>query len=101
MSIEFFVNNYSLEDNKTVKAVIKDNQLSLYIVMNIHLELIANGYRPEMDLDITNVFTSNTKFTDKEYNDEIDIKILSYNKDSINFIINGDEINCFGDVLVK
>ena len=101
MSIEFFVNNYSLEDNKTVKAVIKDNQLSLYIVMNIHLELIANGYRPEMDLDITNVFTFNTKFTDKEYNDEIDIKILSYNKDSINFIINGDEINCFGDVLVK
>lgn len=101
MSIDFFVNNYSLDENKTVKAIIKDNKLSLYIVMNIHLELIANGYRPEMDLDITNVFSFNTNNINKEYTDNIDIKVLSYDKDFINFIINGYEVKCFGEVLVK
>ena len=98
MSIKFFYNSYNLDENKVVKIEIKNNKLNMYLIMNAHLELIANGYRPEMDLDISNVFIFNT------YNDDIildnisNVYVINCNDNGITFNVDGNIIKCYGDI---
>ena len=61
MTLDFFVNNYDINDFKIKKADIKDNKLYLDINYDIYLELIANGYRPEMDMNVDKTFIFNVK----------------------------------------
>ena len=92
MSIKFFYNSYNLDENKVVKIEIKNNKLNMYLIMNAHLELIANGYRPEMDLDISNVFIFNT------YNDDIildnisNVYVINCNDNEITFNVDYSEV---------
>lgn len=48
MTVEFFMKNLYSEDMEIEEAYIKDYTLVVRAVLSSHLELIANGYRPEL-----------------------------------------------------
>ena len=52
MTLDFFYNNYNFDDIDINKIYIKDNKLYIFGIYNVYLELIANGYRPEMNMDL-------------------------------------------------
>ncbi len=76
MTLDFFINSYDFDNFKIEKAILKDGILKIYVVINAHLDLIANGYRPELDVD---------------YNTIIEIKV---DKDS-DEISDIDSFNCY------
>lgn len=51
MTLDFFYENYDLEDLEVKSAFVKNNRLVLDVIVVAKLELIANGYRPEMDVE--------------------------------------------------
>lgn len=57
MTIDFFLNHYSFNDFVINKVVLKNHTLKLYVTINAHLDLIANGYRPELDVDYDTIFS--------------------------------------------
>ena len=57
MTIDFFLNHYSFNDFVINKVVLKNHTLKLYVTINVHLDLIANGYRPELDVDYDTIFS--------------------------------------------
>lgn len=56
MTLEFFYNNFNLNEIAISKAYVKENKLYLALNMSAHLDLIANGYRPALDMDIIKTF---------------------------------------------
>ena len=95
MNLKFFYDNYELEDMQVNNIYIKDNKLYLNIILNAHLELIANGYRPEMNVDYNNTFIFNINHSNKKYKNLLDIKYdnkLIFNVDNEILSIDKDEI---------
>lgn len=56
MTTSFFYQNYNNNDINIIDFKIIDNNLYLKLEFNTYIELIANGYRPELDLDIKKTF---------------------------------------------
>ena len=95
MNLKFFYDNYKLEDMQVNNIYIKDNKLYLNIILNAHLELIANGYRPEMNVDYNNTFIFDINHSNKKYKNLLDIKYdnkLIFNVDNEILSIDKDEI---------
>lgn len=74
MTVDFFLKAYDFNEFKIEKAVLKNGLLKIYVTINAHLDLIANGYRPELDVDYDAIFGF---LVDKD-NDEID-DVSSFN----------------------
>lgn len=56
MTSLFFSESYNPDDFNIIDIKIKDNNLIMKVIMNTYIELIANGYRPEMDISQTKTF---------------------------------------------
>ncbi|MCR4897912.1 MAG: hypothetical protein K5892_01675 [Acholeplasmatales bacterium] len=97
MTCKFFFENYDLNDLDINSIYIKDNKLYLDVRMEGTIPLIANGYRPEMDIDERRTFIFNVNHNDKKYSNNIS---MIY-KDNLIFFIDGEEIITFENVLVK
>lgn len=50
MTTKFFFENYNLDDMEINNIYCLNKKLILDVSIPIYLELIANGYRPEMDV---------------------------------------------------
>ncbi len=50
MTLKFFCDNYDLKDYEIKACEIKDGKLTLDVNVIAYLELIANGYRPELEV---------------------------------------------------
>ena len=74
MTVDFFINAYDFNEFKIEKAILKDGLLKIYVTINAHLDLIANGYRPELDVDYNTIF----EFKVDKDNDSIE-DISSFN----------------------
>ena len=101
MTLDFFYNNYDLKNSDIKSVEIKNNKLIINMLVIAHLELIANGYRPELDVNHEIEFIFDYESKDKKYNNPIinDVKYID-NKLIIN--INNDEIIIVNnDVLIK
>ena len=95
MNLKFFYDNYKLDDIEVNNIHIKDNKLYLNIISNAHLELIANGYRPEMDVDYKNTFIFDINHSNKKYKNLLEIKYdnkLIFNIDNEVLYIDNDKI---------
>lgn len=95
MNLKFFYDNYKLDDIEVNNIHIKDNKLYLNIISNAHLELIANGYRPEMDVDYKNTFIFDINHPNKKYKNLLEIKYdnkLIFNIDNEILYIDNDKI---------
>lgn len=64
MTYSFFKENYDLSDMEIKKIEVKNNKLYLSLIMNIHLNLIANGYRPEMNFNQEKTFIFSVDYKD-------------------------------------
>ena len=87
MTLDFFLKNYDFNEYEVKKIYIEKNKLYIDVVMPIHLDLIANGYRPELDMlqEKTFVFHCEEKDTKYPKNTKIEIKDNS-------IFLNGKEI---------
>ena len=95
MNLKFFYDNYKLDDIEVSNIHIKNNKLYLNIISNAHLELIANGYRPEMDVDYKNTFIFDINHPNKKYKNLLEIKYdnkLIFNIDNEILYIDNDKI---------
>ena len=91
MTLDFFYNNYDLKSLDIKKVEIKDNKLIIDVIVNAHLELIANGYRPELEVDHDIVFTFNYEGLNKVYKNP-KIYEFSYNDNALTIVINEDKL---------
>ena len=57
VTVDFFIKAYDFNDFIIKNAILKDGFLEIYVTINAHLDLIANGYRPSLDLDYDTVFS--------------------------------------------
>lgn len=99
MTDKFFYENYKLSDLEIRKIYIKDNKLYMEFIQNAYLELIANGYRPEMNVAYDNVFMFDCNHVDINFKkvDLIDIKYI----DSLEFVFKHETIKVGNNVEVK
>ncbi len=82
MTLDFFFEAYDLNELEFNNVFIKNNVLYLDVNLPTHLDLIANGYRPELDVTINKIFIFNNvsieNFTfDKPYS----LKLVSKKND--------------------
>lgn len=80
MTYEFFKENYDVSDFEIKKIEVKNNKLYLSLIMNIHLDLIANGYRPELDLDQEKTFVFSVDYKDYIFQKDVSLR---FEKESI------------------
>ena len=90
MTLEFFSKNYNLSDYEIIKCEIKNNKLIIDVKVVAYLELIANGYRPEMNVNHEIQFSFNLNHDDYKFNNPI-ITNQEY-KNGILFITINDNI---------
>ena len=98
MTCKFFFENYDLNDLDINNIYIKDNKLYLDVRMEGTIPLIANGYRPEMDIDERRTFIFNVEHEDKKYSNN---NISMDYKDCLIFNIDNEEIKTFESVLIE
>ena len=91
MTTKFFFESDNKEDFKILDLKIKDNNLFLKVEMNAYIELIANGYRPEIDLNQVKTFI----FKDIVFNGSINMPYYLNNiyfNDKLHLVINDIDI---------
>ena len=97
MTLDFFVNNYNLSDFDIKKIYIDNNKLYVIAKYNVYLELIANGYRPEMNMDVEKTFVFDCKHDNIAFKSKT-IEIKEF-KDNILYIkINNVDLALTGNV---
>ncbi|MCR5350694.1 MAG: hypothetical protein K6E20_06865 [Acholeplasmatales bacterium] len=91
MTLKFFNENYNLEDYEVLSCYIKDNKLNLCVNVVAYLELIANGYRPE--LEVNHIITFIFDLVHDDYEFKKPIKAKNSFKDGILYLdINESEL---------
>ena len=97
MTLDFFMNNYNLLDFKINKAKLIDYKLYLDINYDVYLELIANGYRPEMNMDLDKTFIFNVNHPDHKFKTN-NVKLINENN-NFYILIDNDRIQLEGEVV--
>ena len=87
MTLDFFLEHYDVGEYVINQLYIKNNNLYLYMTMPIHLDLIANGYRPELDMMSNCVFIFYVEHVDKKFTQN---SIIEFHKEYV--YINNEEI---------
>ena len=97
MTLDFFYNNYNLSDFDIKKIYIDNDKLYVIAKYNVYLELIANGYRPEMNMDVEKTFVFDCKHDNIVFKSKT-IEIKEF-KDNILYInINNIDLALTGNV---
>ncbi len=102
MDLKFFYNAYNLKDVNIININILNKQLVLTIENQIELELIANGYRPSMEIKHVFEFHFNLKeeVMKKNISDYTVEKYEFYNE-YILLVINNIEFKLLSVIVVK
>ena len=87
MTLDFFLEHYDVGEYVMNKLYIKNNKLYLDMTMPIQLDLIANGYRPELDMMSNCVFIFYVEHVDKKFTQN---SIIEFHKEYV--YINNEEI---------
>lgn len=91
MTTNFFSESYSKDDFKILDLKINNNTLLLKVEMNTYIELIANGYRPEIDLSQIKSFIFNDIAFEGSLNKPYSLNDIYYN-DRLHLVINNIDI---------
>lgn len=89
MTLDFFYNNYDLKNLEIKSAEIRNNKLIIAVIVVAYLELIANGYRPELDVNHEIEFTFDYDGLNKNYNNPV-INNVEFKNDVLNIRLNDD-----------
>lgn len=93
MTLDFFFSSYDLNELEYNNIYIKDNKLYLDVNLPAHLDLIANGYRPMLDLKVNKAFIFNVNYNDYIFNKPYYVKLIEKLDDSYKLEISGIIIN--------
>ena len=96
MTLKFFNDNYDLNDYEIKSIKIEDNKLYLDINVVAYLELIANGYRPEMMVDHEIIFIFNIEYKNTIFNEPYTVN-KKYENNILYLNINGNNFNIIND----
>ena len=88
MTLKFFYDNYKLNDIDIALVYVRNNKLYISLDMQIHLDLIANGYRPALDMNANKTFIFNIASKDIIINKPYNIAKYEYNNDILSIEIN-------------
>ena len=99
MTIDFFIKNYNISDLDIKKIYTKENKLYVKAIYNVYLELIANGYRPEMNLDMEKTFVFSCNYKDHHFKSN-DLSIISFENNILEVKIDDISLELFGEVNV-
>ena len=91
MTLDFFYNNYDLKNLEIKSIEIKDNKLIVNTNVTAYLELIANGYRPELDVNHEIEFIFDYEENDKKYNSHI-VNEVSFKDNFLYLNVDGDNL---------
>ncbi len=93
MDLKTFYSLYNIEELDVLSIYNDNNKLYILLGLNANMELIANGYRPEIDLYYKHMFVF-SNYNGVDINITIDIKIsdYSYTDDVLSFKINDEFI---------
>lgn len=97
MTLDFFVNNYNLSDFDIKDIYIADNKLYVIAKYNVYLELIANGYRPEMNMDVEKTFVFDCKHDNIAFKSKT-IEIKEFKDNILNIKIDNIILKLTGNV---
>lgn len=75
MTYDFFKENYDLSDMEIKKIEVKNHKLYLSVSMNVYLDLIANGYRPEMNFNQEKTFIFSVEYNDTVFSSSASITL--------------------------
>ena len=101
MTLDFFVKNYNLSDFDVKKIYVENNKLYIIADYNVYLELIANGYRPEMNMDVEKTFIFNTvDANNHKFKAPFKLNIIEFDK-ILTININDIILKIHGDVEIK
>ena len=100
MTLDFFLKNYNLDDLEINKIFIKNNELNLVVNYNVYLELIANGYRPEMNMDLCKTFKFNVLHKNHIFKSN-KLEIIEFSNDILKIKIDDSILEITGDVKVE
>lgn len=101
MTLEFFYNNYDLKNMEIRSVEILDNKLIIDTNVTAYLELIANGYRPELDVNHEIVFIFDYEGKNKKYKNHI-VNNIFFKDDCLYINVDGDDLKITNNnVLVK
>lgn len=98
MTLKFFYENYNINDLDIKNIKIENNKLIIDAYISTYLELIANGYRPELDISNKIKFIFNVDLKNKNYNNP-KINDIKYENNVLYLYINDDEIVILDDNL--
>lgn len=80
MTIDFLISVYNFDELEIINIKLNNNELVVDFKINAHLELIANGYRPELDLDVLERFIFEIENNNYKINKPYDFKIIKDNQ---------------------
>lgn len=100
MDLKFFYENYKYDEMNIKKVYIDNKELHLLFSMDVKLELIANGYRPEMDVEYDNEFIFKVNHDSVKFKSN-DLLSIEYNGSLIFKFKNEKIIISDNNVLVK
>lgn len=82
MTLDFFLKSYNFDDFEILNIELNNNSLRIEVEMLAHIDLIANGYRPELDVDMKKAFIFNdVNIKSLLFSRPYFIKILEYTND--------------------
>ena len=90
MTIDFLISVYNFNELEIIDIKLNNNELVVDFNINAHLDLIANGYRPELDLEMSDRFTFEIEKVNYKINKPYDFKIIK--EDNYYILLNGNKI---------
>lgn len=88
MDLKIFKSFYDLEEIGIEKLYSKNNNLYMILNLNVYIELMANGYRPEIDMDMRHLFIF------KNYKEDIqleNVNVSNYRLEDNKLIFNAND----------
>lgn len=96
MTLDFFLKTYDFNELEIVNMEIDKFKLKIEVIMEAHLDYIANGYRPELDMKTKKMFIfEDTNIQKLTFEKPFIIEIIKYDENSL--IIN----ICNNDIIIK
>ena len=97
MTLDFFIKSYNFDDFDILNIELSNYTLKVEVNLQTHLDLIANGYRPELEMVIDKTFIfKNVNVEKLSFEKPYSINIIEYDNEKLSINVCNKElvINC-------
>ena len=97
MTLDFFIKSYNFDDFDILNIELSNYTLKVEVNLQTHLDLIANGYRPELEMVMDKTFIfKNVNVEKLSFEKPYSINIIEYDNEKLSINVCNKElvINC-------